>query len=56
MYLALKLIKESLQTLGCYFGRTHSTLLHACKNVEKRLAEDEKLRRQVNMVERHIGA
>ena len=26
MYLALKLIKESLQTLGSYFGRTHSTL------------------------------
>lgn len=56
MYLALKLIKESLQTLGSYFGRTHSTLLHACKNIEKRLSEDEKLRRQVNMVERHMGA
>jgi chromosomal replication initiator protein len=56
MYLALKLIKESLQTLGSYFGRTHSTLLHACKNIEKRLSEDEKLRRQVNMVERNIGA
>lgn len=56
MYLALKLIKESLQTLGSYFGRTHSTLLHACKNIEKRLAEDEKLRRQINMVERNIGA
>ncbi|MCE5316205.1 MAG: chromosomal replication initiator protein DnaA [Parachlamydia sp.] len=56
MYLALKLIKESLQTLGSYFGRTHSTLLHACKNIEKRLVEDEKLRRQINMVERNIGA
>lgn len=56
MYLALKLIKESLQTLGSYFGRTHSTLLHACKNIEKRLADDEKLRRQINMVERNIGA
>lgn len=56
MYLALKLIKESLQTLGSYFGRTHSTLLHACKNIEKRLSEDEKLRRQISMVERQIGA
>jgi chromosomal replication initiator protein len=56
MYLALKLIQESLQTLGSYFGRTHSTLLHACKNIEKRLSEDEKLRRQVTMVERHMGA
>lgn len=56
MYLALKLIKESLQTLGSYFGRTHSTLLHACKNIEKRLSEDETLRRQITMVERNIGA
>lgn len=56
MYLALKLIKESLQTLGGYFGRTHSTLLHACKNIEKRLANDEILRRQISMIEHNINA
>jgi chromosomal replication initiator protein len=56
MYLALKLIKESLQTLGTYFGRTHSTLLHACKNIEKRLANDETLRRQISMIEHNINA
>ena len=56
MYLALKLIKESLQTLGTYFGRTHSTLLHACKNIEKRLTNDETLRRQITMIERNIQA
>ncbi len=56
MYLALKMIKESLQTLGSYFGRTHSTLLHACKNIEKKLANDETLRRQIHMIERNINA
>jgi chromosomal replication initiator protein len=56
MYLALKLIKESLQSIGSYFGRTHSTLLHACKNIEKRLTNDEILRRQIGMVERNINA
>jgi chromosomal replication initiator protein len=56
MYLALKLIKESLQSIGSYFGRTHSTLLHACKNIEKRLNNDELLRRQIGMVERNINA
>jgi len=56
MYLALKLIKESLQTLGSYFNRTHSTLLHACKNIEKRMSSDETLRRQIGMIERNIGA
>jgi chromosomal replication initiator protein len=56
MYLALKMIKESLQSIGSYFGRTHSTLLHACKNIEKKLTNDEMLRRQINMVERNIHA
>lgn len=56
MYLACKWIKESLQVLGTSFGKTHSTLLHACKTIEKRLSEDETLRRQVNMVERSINA
>jgi chromosomal replication initiator protein len=54
MYLACKLIKESLQVLGAYFGRTHSTLLHATKTISRRLTEDETLRRQINMVERDI--
>jgi chromosomal replication initiator protein len=56
MYLACKFIKESLQIIGAYFGRTHSTLLHACKTIEKLLADDEMLRRQVSMVERNIHA
>lgn len=51
MYLACKLINESLQMLGASFGKTHSTLLHACKSIEKKAAEDEMLRRKINMVE-----
>lgn len=55
MYLACKFIKESLQLIAAYFGRTHSTLIHACKNIEKRISSDEMLRRQINMVERNIN-
>jgi chromosomal replication initiator protein len=55
MYLSCKLINESLQVMGAYFGRTHSTLLHASKTIEKRLSSDEILRRQINMVERSLG-
>ncbi len=54
MYLAHKLINESLQMLGASFGKTHSTILHACKNIEKKLSSDEMLRRQIGMVERSI--
>lgn len=54
MYLACKMINESLQMLGSAFNKTHSTILHACKNIEKKLNLDETLRRQVGMVERNI--
>lgn len=54
MYLACKLIKESLEQLGSSFGKRHSTLLHACKTVKRRLAESDTLRRQLEMVERRI--
>lgn len=56
MYLAGKLINESLSMLGDSFGRRHSTILHAIKNIEKKMAGgDEILRKQINMVERNIG-
>ncbi len=54
MYLAWKWINESLQMLGASFGKTHSTILHACKTIEKKITEDDLLRRQIIMVERTI--
>ncbi len=56
MYLAWKWINESLQMLGVSFRKTHSTILHACKSIEKKIVEDETLRRQISMVERNIGS
>lgn len=54
MYLAKEMINESLIMLGASFGKTHSTILHACKNIEKKVATDETLRRQIGMVRRNI--
>lgn len=56
MYLAKEMINESLMMLGLSFGKTHSTILHACKNIEKKVATDENLRRQIGMVRRNIEA
>lgn len=56
MFLAKEMTTESLMMLGASFGKTHSTILHACKTVEKRLAEDENLRRQVDIVRRSVSA
>lgn len=55
MYLAKELINESLIMLGNHFGKTHSTILHACKNIEKKVQTDEILRRQIGMIRRNIG-
>lgn len=56
MYLAKEMFDESLTMLGVYFCKTHSTILHACKNIEKKVAIDENLRRQIGMVRRNIEA
>lgn len=54
MYLSCKLLNSSLQSLGSVFGKTHSTLLHACKAIEKKLGENDTLRRQIDIVERQL--
>jgi chromosomal replication initiator protein len=54
MYLAKEMISESLMMLGASFGKTHSTILHACKNIEKKMASDQMLRRQIEMVRRNL--
>lgn len=56
MYLAREMIKESLVMLGtCFGGKTHSTILHACKNIEKKMASDESLRNQVIQIRRTLS-
>ncbi len=54
MYLAKKMINDSLQVLGASFGKTHSTIIHACRNIEKKVEGDEELRRQIGIIEREI--
>jgi len=56
MFLAKELINESLVMLGASFGKTHSTILHACKSIENKMSHDEMLERQINMVRRHIDS
>lgn len=55
MYLAKEMIQESLTVLGSAFNKTHSTILHAHKNIKKRLSCDEALRRQIGLIKRNIG-
>ncbi|MFI5344078.1 MAG: chromosomal replication initiator protein DnaA [Chlamydiales bacterium] len=56
MYLAKEMINESLSMLGVSFCKTHSTILHACKNIEEKLTSDENLRSQIGMIKRNLSS
>ena len=52
MYLARKMTNESYPAIAQRFaGRDHSTVIHACKTIERRIAEDDTLRATVDRVE-----
>ena len=54
MYLAKEMIQESLIMIGASFGKTHSTILHACKTIESKIKKDESLRRQISLCRRNV--
>jgi chromosomal replication initiator protein len=43
MYLARQLTSLSLGEIGAYFGRDHTTVLHACRKVERTFGRDPEL-------------
>lgn len=54
MYLAKEMINDSLMMIGASFGKTHSTILHACKTIETKIKKDESLKRQIALCRRNI--
>ena len=58
MYLSRRLTTASLNEIGESFGgRDHGTVLHASRAIDKRMQDDEKLRRMVNfLAEKLIAA
>ncbi len=56
MFLAKEMINESLVMIGASFGKTHSTILHACKTIQEKVSADEQLKRQIELVRRNLSA
>ncbi|MEI9999628.1 MAG: helix-turn-helix domain-containing protein [Verrucomicrobiota bacterium] len=57
MYLSRRLTSSSLNEIGEAFGgRDHGTVLHANREIEKRMKTDEKLRRIVNYLAEKLVA
>ncbi len=48
MYLCRNLTPASLPEIACAFGKTHATILHACRIVEKKMETDSNLRQDVS--------
>jgi chromosomal replication initiator protein len=56
MYLTRRLTKLSLESIGAYFGgRDHSTVLHACRKVEKSVGHDASLSSAVRQLCADLG-
>lgn len=56
MYLAKKHAKMPTTAIGLRISRTHATVIHACKNIEGRLAHESKLQADVAAIETALHA
>ena len=55
MFIAKKLINTSLANIGKQIGkRDHSTVIHACKNIENKIMDDEALKITIKNIEQTL--
>jgi chromosomal replication initiator protein len=57
MYLSRTMTSSSLPTIGEAFGgKDHTTVIHACDKVKRRMSEDEAFRRQIESLSQTIAS
>ncbi|MCG3153763.1 MAG: Chromosomal replication initiator protein DnaA [bacterium] len=57
MYLAKKLTKHSLKTIGLHFGgRDHTTVIHAIEQVETMMEADSQIKSEVEVLKQRLSA
>ena len=55
MFLSRELTQNSLILIGKHFGnRDHSTVIHACKTVEKKILEDKALKKNISILKTQL--
>ena len=55
MYLAKEMTNFALKTIGLHFGgRDHSTVIHACQNIEKKFRSDKKFAQEIEEIKQKI--
>ena len=55
MFLCRKLTRSSLPEIANSFGKTHATVVHACKTIQDRIQVEEELRNSVREITRKLG-
>jgi chromosomal replication initiator protein len=55
MYLSREMTQHSYPMIGEAFGKNHATVLHACRTVQKRIAQDDQLRQSVSAIQQKMG-
>jgi chromosomal replication initiator protein len=54
MYLCRSLTSSSLPEIGLAFGKTHATVLHACRQIVKRTEHDAQLKQTVGKLAKQV--
>ena len=54
MFLAKKMVGMSLKNIGTKLGRTHATVIYACRNIEERMPIDKELRSSIDAIRQLI--
>jgi chromosomal replication initiator protein len=55
MYLCRNLTRASLPEIGNAFGKTHATIIHACKTVENLIENDDSIRKSVIQIKEKLS-
>ena len=56
-YLGRDILGASLSSIGIYFGgRDHTTILHACKNIEEKIKSEKRIRQLVESIKNELSA
>lgn len=56
-YLGREILGASLSSIGIYFGgRDHTTILHACKNIETKIKVEKRIKQLVESIKNELSA
>jgi chromosomal replication initiator protein len=56
-YLSREILGASLSSIGIYLGgRDHTTILHACKNIEEKIKSEKRIKHQVESIKNELSA